>query len=222
MSTSTTARGTAVLLALAGALGVAAAARAESLPLDGGASYVIQADVVQVSPRYGWHEVSEPVRECVNVTRPVTARPLPGYGYRGGLRVARDYRDHDYDYAHGRRRDGSETAAGLVGGLIGGLIGNQFGGGRGRTALTVAGAMLGASVATDHVRRSRAYAAPDHGYAPARSAAVQRCTDSYRTRQVRGVHGYDVTYRYQGQNFTKRMDEHPGDTVAIRVAVEPG
>ena len=44
--------------------------------------------------------------------------------------------------------DGSATNE-IVGGLFGGLIGNQFGDGSGKDAMTVAGALLGASLAHD-------------------------------------------------------------------------
>lgn len=221
MATSTRARGyaAAVFLSLTAS---SAAFAAGSAMFDPGASdsYVIDADVVRVSPRYGWREVSEPVRECVDVAAPYESRRRAGYPHGShGFGYPHDFHD-DYAYRrhrHGRHRTGGdEAAAGLVGGLIGGLIGNQFGGGNGRTALTVAGALIGASVASDHVRRSRTYAVPERHYAP---ATVRRCTDGYRTRQVRGPDGYDVSYRYQGRTFTKWMAQHPGDTVPVRVAV---
>ncbi len=41
----------------------------------------------------------------------------------------------------------------LFGGLLGGVIGHQFGGGRGKTALTIAGAFAGASIAKDSSHR---------------------------------------------------------------------
>ena len=45
----------------------------------------------------------------------------------------------------GRGHEGSYTPV-IAGAIVGGVVGNQFGGGRGRDALTVAGALLGASV----------------------------------------------------------------------------
>lgn len=178
---------------------------------DSGATgrYSAYADVVEVSPRYGWREVSEPVRECVLVDRHVTHHgAYPSY-------------DH-----HSRRHDGGGAAAGIVGGLIGGLIGNQFGGGNGRTAFTVAGAALGASIARDHVRRGREHRYYESGYheagyreVPGRT--VRRCTETWEHREVRDIDGYDVTYRYQGRTFQKWMDRHPGDTVRVDVVVEP-
>lgn len=160
--------------------------------------YQAYADVVRVSPRYGWHPVSEPVRECVDVT--------------AGARIRQDRYGYDYPYSDNyRERLRGGAGAALLGGLIGGLIGHQFGDGNGRTALTVAGAALGASVARDRaLRRADPYGDP-----------VRRCTTSSRMRQVRGVDGYDVTYRYRGQTFHKWMDTHPGERIAVQVAVEP-
>jgi uncharacterized protein YcfJ len=38
----------------------------------------------------------------------------------------------------------------IFGGILGGAIGNQFGGGSGKKVMTVAGALLGASIANDN------------------------------------------------------------------------
>lgn len=169
---------------------------------DQGARYTAHAEVVRVSPRYGWHEVSEPVQQCVDVERH-QRYPVHHYGGSGG-------------YRYERRHQGGDTAASLVGGLIGGLIGNRFGGGNGRTAFTVAGAAIGASVARNHVQRNQMY--PED---VAHARTVRRCTESWQTRQVRGIDGYDVTYRYQGNTFNKWMHDHPGDSVPVQVVVEP-
>lgn len=179
--------------------------------------YYAYADVVQVSPRYGWHEISEPVRRCVQISQPHDR------DWKAASRYERHRRYQHHHRREQRRQDGN-AAAGLVGGLIGGLIGNQFGGGDGKKALTVAGALLGASIARDHSRRQddqdpryRRYRDPSAGY----PSDTRQCTESRRTRQVRGIDGYDVTYRYQGGTFHKRVNEHPGDVIRIRVAVEP-
>ena len=175
-------------------------------------SYVTYAEVVSVTPHYGWRDIEEPVRYCEDV--PVRRT----YDLRSGY----DRAGHGY-----RRRDGSEPAAGLVGGLIGGLVGHQFGGGNGKKALTIVGAALGASIAQDHVRRSRYGDDHDDRYAygyrdgVAAGRVARRCRETVETRRVRGVQGYDVTYRYQGRTFNKWMDEHPGDRVRVHVEVEP-
>ncbi len=190
---------------------------------DTSTSYHTYADVVAVAPQYRWRDVVEPVRRCeaVPVSRypsSTTYRQVGAYRYSG----ARDY-DQPY-YRHDRDRG---LGAGLLGGLIGGLVGNQFGGGSGKAVLTVAGAALGASIATDHVREHRR-TAHDAYYRPLPSAAgpwdravVQRCTESEQTRLVREVAGYDVTYRYHGHTFRKWAEQHPGERIRIQVDVEP-
>ncbi|HEX7036291.1 MAG TPA: glycine zipper 2TM domain-containing protein [Pseudomonadales bacterium] len=180
----------------------AGAVRAEpSGDLPEGGGYYAYADVIDVTPRYGWHEVSEPVLQCVEPSRPVRR-----YGHHDDYRV---------------RHLSGDGAAGLVGGLIGGLIGHQFGGGNGKTALTIAGAAIGASVARDFARERREFDRYDHGDWRERHEPVRHCTETYRTRRVRGVNGYDVTYRYRGATFHKWVDEHPGDVIRVRVDVEP-
>ena len=89
----------------------------------------------------------------------------------------------------------SNPVSALVGGLIGGLLGNQFGGGSGRAALTAAGAMAGAALAGRH--------------------RPTQCVDSHAAQE------YRVWYRYHGQEFTKRMHNHPGERILVAVDVQP-
>jgi uncharacterized protein YcfJ len=181
---------------------------------DASESYYVMADVVSVSPRYGWHEVREPVERCVET------------GQRWQTRRWDDAGHHRYrEPPRYRSGEGEGVAAGLVGGVIGGLIGHQFGGGDGKTALTIAGATLGATVARNHALRQRSFE-PDgyRRYATGRGVRdypVLRCTTAMETRRVRDVDGYDVRYRYNGRTFHKWMDEHPGEHVRVLVSVEP-
>lgn len=155
-------------------------------------SYWISAPVVAVTPITSQRTIRHPVRQCTS-TR-------PDYG--------RDY-DHDYRTHGGHRRE-SYFLPGLFGGLVGGLIGNQFGGGSGKKALTVVGALAGSSIARDVAReRNRA------------SQPAEVCRTSYRNEVIEDVASYDVTYEYAGHQFNKRMSSHPGDTVRVRVALEP-
>ena len=79
-----------------------------------GHGFIGQAKVMEAVPQYETIEVANPVTECWTE------------------RVTRN-----------SHRRGSYTAP-LAGGIVGGVVGNQFGRGRGKTALTVAGALLGA------------------------------------------------------------------------------
>jgi uncharacterized protein YcfJ len=50
----------------------------------------------------------------------------------------------------------------------------------------------------------------------------QVCHTRYETELVEEVSGWDVTYSYAGKQFSKRMTEHPGESVRIRVEVTAG
>ena len=114
-----------------------------------------------------------------------------------------------YDDRYERRhRDENLFLPGLFGGIVGGLTGNQFGGGNGKKALTIAGALAGSSIARDAARNNR-------------RQPREVCHTSYETEVIERVTAYDVTYEYAGELFEKRMTEHPGDSVRVRVALEP-
>jgi hypothetical protein len=126
-------------------------------------------------------------------------------GYEGGY-----YRDEN-----GRLYRGDSTANGtLLGALIGGALGNQVGKGDGRKAATVAGALIGGKIGHDVDARndSSAYTYRDD------SGVVRRC----RTVSDGGrFGGYDVTYRYAGQNYHALMNYRPGRTMRVMVQVRP-
>ena len=176
------------MLLLAGALTVPAAAlNAATYAGDPSSSYYVSAPVVNVSPITTERTVRHPVRQCTRETYPS------------------DYREHRYEH-----RQENLFLPGLFGGIVGGLIGNQFGGGNGKKALTVVGALAGSSIARDAARQHRRADRP-----------AEICHTSYRTEVIRDVTAYDVTYEYAGQLFEKRMTEHPGSSVRVRVALEP-
>lgn len=157
-------------------------------------SYYVSADVLRVDPIYTTRTIEQPVRHCTNETREVV---------------------HQHDYER-RRPDENYFVPGLFGGVIGGLIGNQFGGGSGKKALTVIGALAGSSIARDAARRRNDDR--DHYH---NSNRTKVCRTTYETEVVEDVSAYDVTYEYGGKQFSKRMTEHPGERVRIRVQLEP-
>ncbi len=112
---------------------------------------------------------------------------------------------------HPRRSRGSATGT-IAGAIIGGVIGNQFGDGNGRRALTAAGAALGASIGNDASR---------HGRGPGHPRTVERCEIQvdYESRRYRSA--YEVAYEFNGEVFTTRMREHPGDSIRLEVAARP-
>jgi uncharacterized protein YcfJ len=103
----------------------------------------------------------------------------------------------------------------LVGGVVGGVVGSQIGQGTGNTVATAAGAIAGAIIG-DRV------ANPSQGAVQAANQAPQtreerRCRQVDSSREV--IRGYDVTYRYNGQEITTRMPYQPGPTVRVGITV---
>lgn len=116
-------------------------------------------------------------------------------------------------YAEERRRGVAGPA--IAGGLIGGAIGRQFGGGSGRDALTVLGAIAGTAVATERAARNRS----SEGHISART--VTRCeTVNERVTEQR-IDGYHVTYQYRGRRHTIVTQERPGERIRLRVSAVP-
>lgn len=97
----------------------------------------------------------------------------------------------------------------LLGALVGGVVGHGLGEGFGRAAATGLGAVAG-SVIGDHAEAAHTTA----GTAPVRSCLP---VNTVENRLV----GYDVTYRYNGQLYTARLAQDPGDRIALNVSVTP-
>jgi uncharacterized protein YcfJ len=117
------------------------------------------------------------------------------------------WQDTEY-YTRSEPRPGS-TGRTIAGAVIGGVIGHQFGGGRGKDAATLAGSMIGAAVGHGPVREVE-YSRP-----------VERCETHYQSREEERIEGYDVVYRYHGQNYATRMPYDPGKKIKVRVDIRP-
>ncbi|MFQ5634621.1 MAG: glycine zipper 2TM domain-containing protein [Gammaproteobacteria bacterium] len=116
----------------------------------------------------------------------------------------------------GYRRDRSFTPT-VIGGLLGGVVGNQFGRGRGNTAMTVAGALLGASIGRD--ASSRQYHRPRP--ATVDYSTERRCEVEQVVHEEERVDGYRVEYRFRGRKYVTRTDTDPGRRIRVRVEVDP-
>jgi uncharacterized protein YcfJ len=115
-------------------------------------------------------------------------------------------------YERQYRRD-SNAGSTIIGGLVGGVLGNSIGKGDGRKAATAIGAVLGA-VAGDNYADSRR---GDYQPSESRVRVEQRCREI--DNWSRRLTGYDVTYRYQGQEYTSFMTRDPGNSVRVNVSV---
>lgn len=105
-------------------------------------------------------------------------------------------------------RDRSYGGA-IMGAIVGGVIGHQFGRGGGKDAATAAGAAIGA-VTGDNIDN-------DDRVVRRRPVFEERCrtVDNWSRR----ITGYDVVYRYQGNEYTTFLPRDPGPTLRLRVNV---
>lgn len=120
------------------------------------------------------------------------------------------------EIARTERRSGYDSATPeILGAVIGGALGNAVGHHkRNKQVGTVVGAVLGGTIAHDVStnRRSDEVVYVD---------TVERCRTVNTTNQEEKLVGYDVRYSYNGFEQTVRMDRDPGETVRVRVNVEP-
>ncbi len=107
------------------------------------------------------------------------------------------------------RRDGDPGAA-VLGAIIGGVLGHQIGGGRGKDAATVGGAIAGAAIGSNTNRN-------DAGSGVIRDRDVQRCKTVSRGKPDY----WDVTYDYRGVEHRIQMSTPPGSTIAVNQRGEP-
>ena len=153
------------------------------------------AKVVNVQPVYETYQVNNPVEQCYQEQVQVKKRVPYGSG------------------------NGSYTNE-ILGGVVGGVVGNQVGkvgSGKARDVVTVVGAVLGASVASDLERRhTRRKGLDNPSY-----ETVEHCEikDSYTTE--RKISSYDVSYRYNGNVYHTKSNQHPGDRIRVQVIVKP-
>lgn len=136
--------------------------------------------------------------------RVVNARPI----YRQvAVDVPREYCSVRTVAREERRRDGDSFAGTVVGGLVGAAIGHEVGNGRG--AATAVGGLIGASIGNDASRGGRTVRYRDE----------EVCRTEYCTEYEQRIVGYDVSYSYLGRMYQTRTDRHPGDRIAVNVAV---
>lgn len=118
----------------------------------------------------------------------------------------------DEEVVHYERSGGGNgTVGALAGAVLGGVVGNQIGHGHNRDAATVIGSVAGAVVGHELARGG----APRTAY----TTVEERCEIVRDYREEEHVVGYQVTYRYGGRTFNRRMDHHPGKWVPVDVKV---
>lgn len=100
------------------------------------------------------------------------------------------------------RRIGGQASTGdtLAGALIGGVIGNQFGGGKGKDAATVLGAILGADAANKNAGKKETVIV---GY-----RQQEQCTTTYQNKETQQRGQNRVTVEtLSGERFTFKTNQ---------------
>ena len=111
------------------------------------------------------------------------------------------------------RRHQSDTPV-LVSAIIGGAIGNAVGHNKSNQRVgAVLGALLGRSIGRDMMhKRNR----PDY----TEYETAQHCDTVYQRHEQERLVGYQVTYLYNGKEYSTRTDFDPGDQIRIQVSVQ--
>lgn len=103
----------------------------------------------------------------------------------------------------------------IVSTLIGGAIGNAVGHGKSNKRVgAVLGAMLGHSIGRDIIREDSRHVVREY-------QTVERCETVYEQYEEERLVGYQVTYLYDGEEYTVRTDADPGEQIRVRINVQP-
>lgn len=107
-------------------------------------------------------------------------------------------------------RDHNSNGGAIFGAIAGGLLGSTIGKGSGKVAAAAVGAATGAVIG-DRMDDDNTY------YRTSRPRQVERCQVADNFRDV--VVGYDVIYRYRGQEYSTRLPYDPGRWLDVNVNV---
>ena len=108
--------------------------------------------------------------------------------------------------------DGSATNE-IIGGVIGGAIGNQFGEGSGKDVMTLAGILMGASIANDAEKAA--------GNGKQTIVSQEVCEKKVRQRIEKRLSHYKVTVDYNGTEVSYSSKRRPyDDVIKIEVTVD--
>ncbi len=145
--------------------------------------------------RYGnWYD---PRPAAIETARVLEARPA--YAAANTYQECWNPRAGHYEELRGTRH-ANRVAGTAAGAVVGGVIGNQFDHGGGTAAGAIIGGLIGNQIA-----REREDDQPDLDRARCRVASEGPSE----------LAGYDVRYRYNGQEYTTRLDHDPGARLVL-------
>lgn len=126
--------------------------------------------------------------------------------------ISEPYKDCYIKEFYQSNDDGSATNE-IIGGIFGGIIGNQFGKGDGKDALTLAGAVLGASLARDdEIKNSK----------NGRTILKEVCETKYHKVSKRVLSHYLVEFYYDERVLSYITKNKPRNKqIRVVVTVEP-
>lgn len=95
----------------------------------------------------------------------------------------------------------------VIGGAIGAAVGSQIGDGRGKDIATVGGGLAGAAIGAKNAERTKY---------ETKIVNKKKCKTVQDSHTETRSDGYRVTYEYDGQLLTTKMDTDPGDRVRVQ------
>tara|TARA_R110002074_G_scaffold41402_1_gene109746 strand:+ start:471 stop:989 length:519 start_codon:yes stop_codon:yes gene_type:complete len=98
----------------------------------------------------------------------------------------------------------------LIGAAIGGFVGSQIGGGTGNLAATAIGTLGGAAMGSNGLSNDWPLKKKTQNY---KKETV--CTTSYNIQHETKIVGYMVTYNFEGQSYSTRMQTQPGKSIRL-------
>ena len=114
-------------------------------------------------------------------------------------------------YGNDRRSNTPVVVSTILGGAIGNAVGHNK---SNRRVGAVLGAVLGHSIGRDIMRRNERPSSREY-------QTVQRCETVYQQHEEERLVGYQVTYLYNGEEYSVRTNTDPGDEIRVRVSVQP-
>ncbi len=119
------------------------------------------------------------------------------------------------EVAHSHRNGSNSRTPAILGTIIGGALGNAVGHGKSNKRVgAVVGAVLGHSIGRDIVASNR-------GDRTTHYETVRQCETVYDYHEEERIIGYQVQYLYNNEEYSVRMDRDPGETVRIKVNIQP-
>lgn len=135
------------------------------------------------------------------------------------VKVAAPYPTTQYGNSYSDALFGNNSYTGtILGGLVGGGIGNALGHSKSnKKAGAIAGGLLGGAIGYDLTRNRRS----EQRYHGPRYESQQRCKTRYEVYEEKKIVGYNVRYRYNGNIYSTRTRNDPGDRLRLEIVATP-